>query len=477
MARRRVEEKERSVVLQYDAVNEQVIIAACLVEDESRIFILSKINDAGIFQAPEHRIIYANILEMKRRNLEFDLATLATMAGSEYPSDYVESLLEARPDAPPNLAYHVDTLLWDCTRLRAAIGSVSSFLDALKNPKEQRERVVSLAKQVGNSFDDHNLEYIANPEELVRAQMEDIENRSKGVNRTPFGIPSLDCFEDGSPRLLPGMARKMTTVITGLSGAGKTSLICQILLEQTRLKKKILLGAWEEDGGKMLENIAALSMGLSRTKRTTGNLTPEELETLHYRMTVISKYVLILRNPFKREKGVRQYNETNLDLIQNYIANTGCDIFVADLWRRCLVQRDPEDEELAFERQQQIAREQNIHQIILHQLRSKDVEQRRDKRPTREAMKGSGIITEAPDTILGIHRPGQWNSSIPDDKVEIYVLKQRHGKWPLAIEFDHNPDIGKIERGISIEYKTTEQTERQDGATVPGAPKKKGFLS
>jgi hypothetical protein len=87
----------------------------------------------------------------------------------------------------------------------------------------------------------------------------------------------------------------------------------------------------------------------------------------------------------------------------------------------------------------------------VQQQRLKDIELRPDKRPTREGIKGSGAWTEVPDNIFGVHRPALWKP-VPDNVLEIDVLKQRYGKWPLAVEFDWDPDRGQISGGRSVEY-------------------------
>ena len=83
--------------------------------------------------------------------------------------------------------------------------------------------------------------------------------------------------------------------------------------------------------------------------------------------------------------------------------------------------------------------------------RIKEIENRSDKRPTRSTILGSGAWVDIADTILGVHRPALWKS-IEDNTVEIDILKQRFGKWPLAVEFDWDGDRCTFLNGRSIEY-------------------------
>jgi hypothetical protein len=171
---------------------------------------------------------------------------------------------------------------------------------------------------------------------------------------------------------------------------------------------------------------------------------------LEERMHLIHPWVRFMKNPF-RQRGTKRSNERNLDIMQEQIADSGCEVFIADLWKRCLVQTDPDDEEEALIRQQAMCEEMGVHAILVQQQRLKDIEARPDKRPTREGIKGSGAWVEVADNIIGVHRPALWKP-VTDNVLEIDVLKQRYGKWPLAIEFDWDPDRGMVSGGRSVEY-------------------------
>ena len=252
--------------------------------------------------------------------------------------------------------------------------------------------------------------------------------------------------------MIPGARPGKITVVTGLSGSGKSTLTARIVLGQIRQKRKVLYGAWEMDGGMTLELLAILSLGWSRTKLMKGEISEEELAVFTERMEQISPYVRFMKNPFRMGiGGGRPSNERNLDLVAGYIADSGADFFVADLWERCLEHDEPNDEKRALFRQQAICEELGVHGLLVHQQLIKEVEKRPDKRPTREGNKGSGAWVEVADTMLGVHNPSKWKP-VPEDSLEVCILKQRWGKWPLAVEFDWDPECGKITGGTSVEY-------------------------
>jgi DnaB-like helicase C terminal domain len=134
---------------------------------------------------------------------------------------------------------------------------------------------------------------------------------------------------------------------------------------------------------------------------------------------------------------------------------------------------DPDEEECALYRMQAIAQDANVHAMLIHQQRLKDIEGRTDVRPTREGLKGSGAWVEMPDTIIGTHRPALWKA-VDDVTVELLVLKQRHGVWPLAVECDWSPETGLICNGRTVEYARPGQTTEVDSFLNEAAPAGKG---
>ena len=63
----------------------------------------------------------------------------------------------------------------------------------------------------------------------------------------------------------------------------------------------------------------------------------------------------------------------------------------------------------------------------------------------------SGAWVEVPDTIIGLHRPALFKN-VPDDRIQSLILKQRDGVWPLAVEYDWEPEYGAITNGVEVEY-------------------------
>ena len=455
MRRRRRTELPRdeapAIEVPHDPLNEQIVIAAVLVSDEARGRLTSRVK-ADWFHGDGHAAIWTVLAELQRQGLACDPMTASQLSGGKVEPEYLKKLATTYSAAPPNLAHHVAMLEWDHARFAAVRGPVSAMLGALKDPTTQPDRLRALARQVSTSFDGFgSRRFLRDPNVLVDEQMAAIEKRRQQQGCFPYGIDGLDIDEQQRWRIVPGAAPGQVTVVTGVPGSGKSTLAARIALEQARRKRRVMYGAWEMGGGVTLELLACMSLGWSRSALAVGNLSDAEMVQLRERMLAIGTWIKFMEMPFGKQMGERRTNDSALDTIHGYIADTGCDVAVFDLWKRCLRHTEPDDEEQALVRQQAIAEETKCHCILVQQQRSKDIETRPDKRPTREGIKGSGAWVEVADTIIGVHRPALWKRT-DDNMLEVDILKQRFARWPLAVECDWEPDQGAIWNGRSVDY-------------------------
>jgi hypothetical protein len=452
------EKKGQELVVFADAMNEQVIIAAEMISAEFRAVVVRHAPEA--FLVPQHKVAHAAIRTAHRQGLGCDPATLARLSNGEVDVTYLVELQAARPDlpAPESLRFAVDALLWDKQRHTALTGPVNALLEAIRK-SEEPARVQGLARAVASSFDGWGeRKHLLDPAEVVRKQVADLRERMAGRRVYPFGLKGLDYYEpapgqDASTtrrRLLPGAAPGMVTIITGMRGSGKSTTTARLVLGLARQNRKVLYGAWEMQGGTTLELLACMSLGMSRRALMEGRFNPAELTILTQRMEVLAQQVRFLANPFRRGTGEKYSNDRNLDTVHGYIADSGCEVFVADLWERCLVNNEPSEEMRALFRMQMMTEELGIHSILLAQQR-KDVAARADNHPTIEGIKGSGAWGEIADNVLGVYRQYQWKA-VPDNTLEIDVLKQRYAPDMLAVEFDWDSDRGLIAGGRTVEY-------------------------
>lgn len=467
-AREKKSRVAESVKIPVDTVNEVVLIAAAIVllgsdwDAAARLFRVP----ADSFYGKGHSEMWTALQEMHRQHLAYDPATVRQVSNGSADTDIMDAYVRERPEVPPNLQHHVERVKWDRARVEVAIGSLTVFIESLKDPGAEPAAVRALAKQIGGSFDGFgDKRYLRDPQALVREHARELTERREGIAVYPYGIDALDFYGEGDtrvsrgeeesiagqPRLVPGMYPRDMTLLTATSGGGKTTVAAGLMLAQYRRQRRVLYGAWEAGPGRTLELMAAISLGYPRSDLMTGKFTREEQTEIEEEMERIGEFVRFFDLPFGRKRGEREQNDRNLDLIQEHIADSGCDIFLADLFHMSIVEHGYGLESDALYRMKAITVEQRCHTVLLHQTNSKKADALDDQRPTRELLKGDGAWIEVSDTIIGCHIPGL-SKAIPRDKIEFPILKQRYGVWPQLVECDFDPDYAIVGAGRTVPY-------------------------
>lgn len=456
---------EKAATVPHDPINEQVVIAAALVDATERKRLVRILN-SDFFYGRSHAATWTIIEEMDRKGLSYDPATIKQLSNDAVDTDYLEDLLRERPMVPPNLQHHVEQVKFDRQRIELAKGPVSDLLDKLHDPTTDPEDYKKTLRQIGGWFDGAgSSKFLRDAREVLNEAKKNRRDRvtrfRTGVGIFPYGIDGLDFYPNGQPRLIPGAAPAKSTLIVGESGSGKTTITNQIVLSQMAQKRVVMHGGWEMFASENIELFAALSLGFSRSRLFTGNLEDDEIEAIDAEEERIlhgdHPYLKFMDRPFDRDKTTptkgfdkRRGNDWNLDIIQEHIEASGCDVAVFDLFHKALVETKPDDEKRALDRIQGIANATKAHLILLHHVNKEDMDKSPNRIPTRKAIKGSSAWLDAVDTVLATYVPGTVKD-VPMNSLEIFVLKQRYGKWPLRVSFDYDPDTGLVANGADVE--------------------------
>lgn len=466
MGRRLVNEEPEGapkVNIRFDTVNEQVVLAVALMHPTIRHGLVRRFRDSVPFVERTHVALWEVVVAMAGDNLEFDPATVQSYGDDEL-ADYAAQLVSLRPDVPPNLEHHIRALEWSMQRYQAVNGPLAELILQLRDPHTPKEAVVESARRLSTAFTNGQSGVIYDTSAVITEQMGDLHKRAKGRAIYPYGIDGLDVdSETNDPRIIPGAAPKRITLITGVSGSGKSTVTDRIILGQLDQDRKVCIGAWEMNPGVTLEVLATMRCGLSRTDVTTGNLKPEDLRLLRNAMEEFRERIKFIKLP--NLTGLKRNNLHQVDSMIDAVEESGAEVFVADLLRKGFLSHDPEAEELALNHIQERIENSDVHALVVQQQRMKDIEMRQDKRPTREGVKGTSAWVEIADTVLGVHRDAQWKN-VEDSSLEIDILKQRYGVWPLAVRFKWNPAYATLSDGVSVPYDIALSQEVNMGGAV-----------
>jgi KaiC/GvpD/RAD55 family RecA-like ATPase len=199
------------VTLPFDASNEAAIVAWAFRDAGAREVLVRRLR-AVHFQQREHQEAWAVYQEADRRKLAVDLAVVENL-GTPDLARYLDELVGLRPNAPKNLTFHVENVLWDHARMASVRGAVPAFLEALRDPKADPSRVQTLARAIVQSVEGHGT---APRFADAAARALDVGTSGTRVS-TPFA--TLNTATRG------GLLPKKVIVVGGAPGAGKTGAI------------------------------------------------------------------------------------------------------------------------------------------------------------------------------------------------------------------------------------------------------------
>lgn len=441
----------------YDPKNERVVISAAIAADATKRRTLIRSISADEMLVPGHAAIWRAFRVMVDRGLEFDgevFRRLVADEGTPVSDDYLVGL-EDEAGIPTNLDWHVSTLRWDATKARVLSGSLPDLVRSMKDSKSDPEAVASAARAVLRGIEGGaGRRHIRRPEELKRSYAAEIQSRHAVGNFWATGFGGMDA------RLVEGAMPKKTAVVAGLSGSGKSTFCGEFALRLAKQDRKVLYCAWEMGTESTLDIMVASMTRIPLIKIVQGSLDGAEVARVRRVTEWICDRITFMDNAFFGDdlrRGKRS-NDKSLDILEGYLAEAGADAAIFDLWERCLVDLSYDGVTSALYRQQAMHAEYNVYGVIVQQLKLKDVEKRADKRPTREAIKGTGAFVEVADQIYGIHREAQFKD-VPDDSLEVLCLKQRKGKAFWATRFDWNGEIGLVGgEGVDVPFDPSIET-------------------
>lgn len=442
----------------YDASNEALVIKAAVVlaREPERARFRALVHSIGEdeFLVAQHSSMWRVLRTIADSNLEYTTETVTQLIASEptpVSSDHL-SELEGTAIVAANLDWHVQTLRWDATRARVVRGGLPELVRDLSDPRVTVERAVASARAVVRALEGGGgRRFIHRREELAAVYRSQLAKRREEGNFFPCGFAPVDSLM--SEGFMPGK----TAIITGLSGSGKSTFAARLAINLAKLGRRPMICAWEMGGISTLDVIVSMLTGIQLDVVLKGTYSDEDCRRLERASDWANKKILFMENAFfgqvasSNDKRVRRSNDRNLDILEGYIAESGCDEIIMDLWDRLLADQSPDAVTDALYRQQNMHQEYGVHGTLLVQLRLKDVEKRADKRPTRESIKGVGTFVEVADLIFGVHRDAQFKD-VPDNTIELICLKQRKGVPNWAVRFGWSGGNCQITGGEVVPY-------------------------
>lgn len=440
-------------------LHEQIILGSMLANQKVRKRLIVQLR-ASDFIAPRHRAIFAAIQELEQRGLDYIPITLKSFLPPDNDWGGLEYLKELESlTGDENVDFHLERSRWDNARATIINDHLNEFEVALKDPRLEIDDGLRMVHRMEELLQGaRGRTSIIAGTALAARYMANLYARESGIHIRSSGYLSLD------GKLTEPFGRGKITIVSATPSIGKTTFCLNMAQKQAR-KWKVGYLAWESGTVSAMDIVCASALGIPLTKlvKRPSSLTKEEWDKINELLDTMfgteNNFTFLEPPPremFKEAGGPWEINERVLDWFESQLFQWDCDIIYWDLFTKKLPDRRPDAISWALDRIQDMGDRTGKHFCLLHQLTLKEIEKRKDKRPNRGDLKGTGGWVETPDTVFALHRRAVYEPGIEDNELEVYCLKQRIGPWPWRMIMDWDGEKCLVSGGRIAQITVTE---------------------
>lgn len=418
----------------HDSRIEEHVIACMIYEPEC-------IPDVFAETKPAHftrfKKVCEKIFENWQKNEPVDLLTIGPILaqngiGISRITDAIGSIATTS-----NVAYYARKIR-DLAAFRAAVKVLNRMLEAGQKSEDLRDVVSQAASRLSKiASATSGSESVANVKELLPAFFENLETlytKGEGVTGIPSGFRDLD-------RFTTGFQKKDLIIIAARPSVGKTAFMNQLALNMsTKFGAKGLIFSLEMGKEALVQRMVSTASNIDLQRLRTGRLTGDDWEKAAMATSSIGNAEIAIDDqggltiPEMKVRARKIQREQGLDYIMiDYLQLIGGE---KGMSRYEIVTE-------AAKEAKNLAKEFDVPVIALSQL-SRNVEGRSDKRPMMADLRESGMIEQAADVIIFLHREDYYNAETEKKNImELILAKQRNG--PVGtVEVVFLKQIGKF---------------------------------
>lgn len=398
---------------------EAAVLAACILSSEV-VPEIAALLDVEDFYRPAHRIVFAAIRELYRRDIPIDQLSLADYLAATDQLNLVGGKpfiidLAGNTFALANWRTHV-RLVRRCSVLRAIISASTSITAlAFDAPPDDIEDIVERSESMLLSVTNKEVENASQPlsEYLAQAYGEiQAIAENHGVSGIATGFHNLD-------KVLLGLRPGTMTVVGARPGVGKTSFALSLAVNAAKAGAAVMFFSLEMSGSEIATRLLCGEANISSEDVRSGNIpnqmwqpiveATERLASLDFTIDdTAGTNVVEIRTKARRALHGKQNGLVIVDYLQ---------LITPD--------RDAENQNVAIGRISRnlkvLSKDLQVPVIALSQL-SRDIDRRTDKRPVLADLRDSGSIEQDADVVMFIDR------SLTEDEAN----DERHNRPPLG---------------------------------------------
>ena len=416
--------------LPYSLEAEQAVLGAVLVEPDQ----INNIADSlkpEYFYLPEHRSIYAVMLNKMTRNELIDFVTVLEALKSEgfFSSEDGKAYLLKLANGVPfisNLPNYV-TIVRQKYEARCLIKAAREITEMSMDPASEAEELLDMAeqriynirqgRQTGGLMPIQDV--LASNYEIFRKLTSDERDQYVGI---PSGISALD-------EVTSGLNRSDLIIVGARPGMGKTSFALNVARNVAVLNKRVVaVFNLEMSREQMVNRFLSSEARVSSKKLRTGDLTPDEWSRISAAASVLCDAPIYLDD-------TASITVPEMKARLRRIPNLG--FVVVDYLQLMHSGKRTENrvnEVSEITRSLKImAKELNVPIMVCAQL-SRGTEKQTNHRPGLSDLRESGSIEQDADQVLFLYRPEYYTNDNQDptaapaaNVAEVIVAKNRHG--------------------------------------------------
>jgi hypothetical protein len=423
-----------------DRANEEGVLIIPLINAERSRALVRKIKPEQ-FRIDEHALIWSVYRKQLERDHLYDHAqALRVISSSPLGSD-AKKVLNGLVTTAKNLSWEdaraedrIRILAEDALRVQVLTGPAKQLIEGLVNPSVDITALRTAAKRADAFF--HGTSSAVVP--ISRVHTDYIASIQARIDRRGqiygVGDPGFDSS------LGIGFAPGDTSVITGETGEGKSTVALNLARMLCKNGRNVAYCCWEEGADRALDKIISAEAGIPFTRIVRGSISQAEQARI---LEVMNRFsggatpegwgrIRFITNPFlemwfnsKRDAAGRRIKivqQDVLEVIRNIIADSGCDVIIYDMWDRSIQEPGLFPVEKSLEMTQQLHKDFAVHGILLAQTNI-------DKVRNQNAAKGSATIKgskkkpEISDLVIVLDRPSIRGEVMPKDGKDPLFMK------------------------------------------------------
>lgn len=384
------------------------------------------------FEDPTHRLVFAIIADLHRKQKPVDLLTVATTAMKLHPGKvdfYTLSTFTANVATATNIKAHAAIVAENAAKRKIVAAAMQVQAQAQELSADE---LAGLLRTEIEKTEEATNDSATNLKDYLPTLAAALQEKDTGTGLTT-GFPTLD-------RHLSGLKPGRLYIMGGRPGQGKTSVALFAAIENAKQGKNTLFISAEQDVADLAAKIVGSTSGLGHQHLDRRNFTAGDwvkLDTAFARIGNFAGNIFLKDNP-------GPINHLSA-LIRTLNRRAGIDLVVVDYLQ--LIHGATKNN--ARMREQEVAEisrtlkkltiSEKVPIIALSQLNREATGV-----PKLSNLRESGAIEQDADAVLLIYRPALDGSmEHGPDYGEIHIAKNRRGAAGLAIKF-YNQDMAQF---------------------------------